>query len=107
LDNEAAGQADTGTGVNSELAYRRSITVKLDTRSWTATMIDSAAQPQAQLASSQGNTQRLAHDNLFTGQGSLSEFSETSPTGDVVFDAHFPAGVNSNRAYRLPWPPAE
>lgn len=103
FDNEAAGQANTGTGVVSELPYSRAATVRIDTRAHTATLIDSDEQPSAQLASSQGNTQLLSNGDLFTGWGSLPEFSETSPRGALVFDAHFPDGVNSYRAYRLPW----
>jgi hypothetical protein len=106
FDNEAAGQANTGTGVVADLPYSRAITVKLDPRARTATLLDSADQPAGQLASSQGNTELLPNGDLFTGWGSLPEFSESSPQGDVVFDAHFPEGVNSYRAYRLPWHPA-
>ena len=103
FDNEAAGQANSGTGVISELPYSRALTVKVDQRSHTATLQDSDNQPRGQLASSQGNAQLLPNGDLFTGWGSLPEFSEASPTGELVFDAHFPAGVNSYRAYRLPW----
>jgi hypothetical protein len=28
----------------------------------------------------------------------------TSPSGQLLFNAEFPAGVNSYRAYRQPWP---
>lgn len=94
------------TGVISELPYSRAVTVKLDRRAHTATLVDSADQPSGQLASSQGNTQLLGNGDLFTGWGSLPELSESDSSGDVVFDAQFPAGVNSYRAYRLPWHPA-
>jgi hypothetical protein len=103
FDNEAAGAANTGTGVSSELPYSRAVTIRIDRRAGTATLIDSADQPESQLASSQGNTQSLPNGNVFTGWGSLPTFSESDPSGDVVFEAHFPAGVNSYRAYRLPW----
>jgi hypothetical protein len=103
FDNEAAGAANTGTGVSSELPYSRAVTIRIDRRSRTATLVDSADQPESQLASSQGNTQALPNDDLFTGWGSLPTFSETDPSGNVVFEAHFPSGVNSYRAYRLPW----
>ncbi|WP_238343043.1 arylsulfotransferase family protein [Nocardioides cynanchi] len=106
FDNEAAGAANTGTGVISELPYSRAVTIELDRRARTATLVDSADQPLDQLASSQGNTQLLGNGDLFTGWGSLPELSESSPSGEVVFDAHFPSGVNSYRAYRLPWHPA-
>jgi len=103
FDNEAAGAANSGSGVSSELPYSRAVTLRVDPRRGTATLVDAADQPQAQLASSQGNTQLLPDGHLFTGWGSLPEFSETDRHGDLVFDAQFPQGVNSYRAYRLPW----
>ena len=103
FDNEAAGAANTGSGVASELPYSRSVTVRIDKRAGTATLLDSDDQPQGELASSQGNTQLLPNGDLFTGWGSLPELSESSPSGELVFDALFPEGVNSYRAYRLPW----
>lgn len=103
FDNEAAGAANTGTGASSELPYSRSVTIRLDRRAGTATLVGSANQPESQLATSQGNTQTLPNGHLFTGWGSLPTFSESDRSGNVVFEAHFPAGVNSYRAYRLPW----
>jgi len=44
--------------------------------------------------------------DLFVGWGSLPYFSEFSPSAKLIFNARFPAGVNSYRAYRLPWHPA-
>ena len=38
------------------------------------------------------------------GWGNLPYFSEFSPSGRLVFNAELPTGVNSYRAYRLPWP---
>jgi hypothetical protein len=37
------------------------------------------------------------------GWGALPYFSEFSPSGQLVFNAEFPAGVNTYRAYLLPW----
>jgi hypothetical protein len=37
--------------------------------------------------------------------GSLPYFSEFDASGNLVFNAHFPAGVNTYRAYLLPWHP--
>ena len=55
-------------------------------------------------AASQGNAQTTRNGDLFIGWGALPYFSEFSPSGHLVFDAAFPAGVNTYRAYRLPWP---
>jgi hypothetical protein len=107
FDNEAAGAANTGSGVISELSNSRAITVRLDLRTHVATLLGSDNQPAGLLAPSQGNAELLRGGNLFVGWGSLPYFSEFSPSGKLIFNAQFPAGVNTYRAYRLPWhPPA-
>jgi Arylsulfotransferase (ASST) len=103
FDNESAGAANTGTGATSELGYSRAVTIRLNTRNHTATLLSSDNQPEAQLAPSQGNAQLIRGGDLFVGWGSLPYFSEFSPSGTLIFNAQFPAGVNSYRAYRLPW----
>jgi hypothetical protein len=55
------------------------------------------------LASSEGNVQTLPNGNLFVGWGADPDFSEITPDGRQIFNGHFPKGVNSYRAYRLPW----
>jgi hypothetical protein len=54
-------------------------------------------------APSQGDAQTTRERNLFVGWGSLPDLSEFSPSGSVLFDADFPTGVNTYRAYLLPW----
>jgi hypothetical protein len=41
--------------------------------------------------------------DLFVGWGSLRYFSEFDSSGQLVLNAEFPTGVNSYRAYLLPW----
>jgi hypothetical protein len=41
--------------------------------------------------------------NLVVGWGALPYFSEFDPWGHLVFNAQFPAGVNTYRAYAFPW----
>lgn len=43
--------------------------------------------------------------DLFVGWGALPYFSEFSPSGQLLFNAEFPAGVTTYRAYRPPWFP--
>jgi len=81
------------------------VTVKVDTRSHTATLINSFNQPEQLAAPSQGNSQRTADGNTVVGWGSLPYFSEYDPYGDLLYNAKFPTGVNSYRAYLLPWNP--
>jgi hypothetical protein len=97
FDNESSG--------TPELPYSRAITVKLNQRRRTATLLSSDAQPEGLSAPSQGNAQTTDEGNLFVGWGALPYFSEFSPSGQLLFNAQFPAGVNTYRAYLLPWNP--
>jgi hypothetical protein len=79
------------------------VTVKLDPWDHVATLVSSIDQPEGLSASSQGNAQTLRDGDIVVGWGSLPYFSEFSHTGQVLFNAEFPSGVNTYRAYRLPW----
>jgi hypothetical protein len=96
FDNESAG--------TPELASSRAIEVKINQRKKTATLIKSWNQPEGQVAASQGDAQTIGHDNLVVGWGALPFFSEFSKSGALLFNAEFPVGVNTYRAYRFQWP---
>ena len=96
FDNESSG--------TPLLSHSRAVTVQLDERARTATLIGSANQPEGLVAASQGNAQTTGNGDLFVGWGALPYLSEFSRSGELIFDARFPDGVNSYRAYRLPWP---
>jgi hypothetical protein len=95
FDNESSG--------TPELATSRAVTVKLDQRSRVATLVASDDQPEGLVAASQGNAQTTSNGDLFVGWGALPYFSEFDPAGQLVFNAEFPTGVNTYRAYLLPW----
>jgi hypothetical protein len=99
FDNESAG--------TPEFPVSRAVTVKLDPRRRTATLIASDDQPEGLVAPSQGNAQTTPDGGLFVGWGALPYFSEFDPSGRLVFNAEFPTGVNTYRAYVLPWRPGE
>src|SRR5579875_1747103 len=103
FDNEAAGAANTGTGVTSELPYSREVTVKLNPATKVATLVASDDQPESGLASSQGDAQPLRHGGEFVGWGSLNSISQFNAGGKLVWNADFPIGVNTYRAYLQPW----
>jgi Arylsulfotransferase (ASST) len=103
FDNESAGIANTGTDALSEFPTSRSVTVKVDPRARTATLVGSFNQPEGLLAPSQGNAQVTGDGNTLVGWGSLPYFSEYDADGDLLYNARFPEGVNSYRAYLLPW----
>jgi hypothetical protein len=96
FDNESSG--------TPLLPSSRALTVKLNFWTHTATLIASDDQPEGLSAASQGNAQTTAQGNLFVGWGALPYFSEFGPSGQLLFNAQFPAGVNTYRAYLLPWP---
>jgi hypothetical protein len=101
FDNESTlGAPDFG--------YSRAIVVHLDPSRKVATLVSSYNQPHGALASSQGNAQSIAGDEggFVVGWGNLPYFSAFDRHGNVTFDAQFPTGVNSYRAYLLPWNPA-
>ncbi|MBO0768060.1 MAG: arylsulfotransferase family protein [Solirubrobacterales bacterium] len=103
FDNESAGTANTGAGASSELSHARVVTIKLDQHTRTAKLVSADNQPEGKVASSQGNGQRLSDGGEFVGWGILPAISEFSATGKLVFNAQFPTGVNTYRAYLLPW----
>ena len=103
FDNESAGTANTGAGASSELSYSRVVTVRIDPRSETATLVAADNQPEGGLASSQGNGQRLPGGGEFVGWGILNSISQFDRRGRLTFNAEFPSGVNTYRAYLLPW----
>jgi hypothetical protein len=105
FDNESAGAANTGAGSTAEFGLSRVVVFKLDTFHHTATLLDSFNQPDALTAPSQGNGQTTADGNLVVGWGSLPYFSEFDQWGDLLFNAEFPTGVNTYRAYLQPWTP--
>ena len=103
FDNESAGTGNTGQDSTSELGYARVVTIKLDPRARTATLLASDDQPTGQVATSQGDGQRLPGGGELVGWGILPEVSEFDAAGKLVFDASFPTGVNTYRAYLEPW----
>jgi hypothetical protein len=97
FDNESSGTA--------LLPYSRAITVKLNPWSKVATLVASDNQPEGLSAASQGNAQTTGDGNLFVGWGILPYISEFDRQGNLIFNAGFPTGVNTYRAYLLPWNP--
>jgi Arylsulfotransferase (ASST) len=96
FDNDSAGTPN--------LPYSRAVTVRLNDRTKVATLVAADNQPEGLSAASQGNAQTTRNGDLFVGWGILPYFSEFSRSGQLLFNAEFPAGVNSYRAYQLPWP---
>jgi hypothetical protein len=105
FDNESAGTANTGSGGLTNLPYSRVDTVQLNPGTHKATLVKTVNQPENLSAPSQGNGQTLPSGDLVVGWGSLPYVSEFSRSGALLFNLQFPTGVNTYRAYRLPWKP--
>jgi hypothetical protein len=97
FDNESAG--------TPQLPYSRAIYVKLNPVDHVATLLASDDQPEGLSAPSQGNAQTTLLGDLFVGWGALPYISEFDPSGHLIFNAEFPTGVNTYRAYLQPWLP--
>ena len=111
-DPEAIGNGeytffdDESDGSTTLLPHSRVVTVKLDLTTRVATLVKSVDQPEGLVAPAEGNAQTTRNGDLFVGWGALPYISEFSPSGHLLFNAEFPAGVSTYRAYRLPWHPA-
>ncbi|MGH3408497.1 MAG: arylsulfotransferase family protein [Streptosporangiaceae bacterium] len=97
FDNDSAG--------TPLLSYSRAVTVRLNYRTRVATLVAADAQPEGLSATSQGDAQTTRNGDLVVGRGALPYFSAFSPSGHLLFNAEFPTGVNTYRAYQLRWPP--
>jgi hypothetical protein len=95
FDNESSGTTVFPTS--------RTVTIRVNLDTHTATLLSSNHQLEGLVAPSQGNAQTTAAGNQFVGWGALPYISEFSPTGSLLFNARFPAGINTYRAYLLPW----
>jgi hypothetical protein len=103
FDNESAGRFNEGVDLSAEFGISRVVRVKLDQRDRTATLVQSDNQPDSLIASSQGNGQLLPGGGEFVGWGNLPYVSQFDHAGDLLFNAEFPVGVNTYRAYLEPW----
>jgi hypothetical protein len=95
FDDESAG--------TPEYSVSRVVTLKLDQRTRTATLISSVDQPEGLVAASQGNGQTTPNGDLVVGWGSLPYFSAFGRSGQLLLNAEFPSGVNTYRAFEFPW----
>ncbi len=88
-----------------DFGYSRAVVLHLDPWRKVATLLASDNQPHGALASSQGNAQPLedGFGGYVVGWGNLPYFSAFDGHGNLTFDAAFPTGVNTYRAYLLPW----
>jgi hypothetical protein len=83
----------------------RGMALELDPEQRTATLIRKFEHPDGILSPTQGSMQQLNGGGAFIGWGGVQPyFTEFGRDGRPVFDARFLAkGVETYRAYRMPW----
>ncbi len=81
----------------------RAVELELNQATMTATLVRRSVHSPALLAGSQGNVQALAGGDWLVGWGQSPWFSEFSPAGTLLFDAHMPAPYESYRVFRQAW----
>jgi hypothetical protein len=81
----------------------RGIVLQLNAQAGTASLVTELTHTPRLVAESQGNFQALPNGDWFMGWGQEPFFSELSPAGKVLFEAHFPPSVQSYRSFRFPW----
>ncbi|HTA12056.1 MAG TPA: arylsulfotransferase family protein [Solirubrobacteraceae bacterium] len=102
LASGAISMFDNGASPK-EHSQSRAIVVSVDDPPNTVTLLQRLTHTPALLAESQGSLQALANGDWFVGWGQEPYFSEFSPTGTLLFDAHFPVHDESYRSFRFPW----
>ena len=94
---------DDGAGPPKVHTQSRGITVRLDDKAKTATLVSEDLHSPALAASFEGNVQALPNGDEFLGWGQQPYFSEFNSQGEAVFDGRFVDSNSSYRAYRSPW----
>ena len=108
FDNSAHG-TETGRGKEvHNYPYSRGKIVKVNTRSWKATLVQSFDAPDGLLAKSQGSTQLLPNGNALVNWGSEGAITEFRADGTPIFHAYLDSGdlgkgVQNYRAFRYNW----
>lgn len=83
--------------------YTRGLVLALDETTMTATIVREVRRSPDLFSSSQANFQQLAGGHDLIGWGSQPVVTEFDGTGTAVWEARYPSGVQSYRAYRQPW----
>jgi len=89
-------------GMESQLPYTRTIFISLDEMNHVATLLNSYAQPNRLISRFQGNMQLTQENSFLVGWGGLPYISAFY-NNSLIFHAKFPSGVQTNRAYFLPF----
>jgi len=102
LPNGELSVFDNG-GVPMVHSQSRGIIVAVNPGSKTDTLVAQYEHSAPLKAGSQGNVELMENGDLFLGWGAEPYFSEFTPSGEVLFDAHLPKKTESYRGYRFQW----
>jgi hypothetical protein len=94
---------DDGGGPPREAPASRGLRLKIDTTTRTVSVAKAYAPKTAVVANAEGNTTPLADGHVFVGWGDQPQATEFDASGGVVWNALFPTGVSSYRAFRVDW----
>ncbi|PKY02315.1 hypothetical protein P168DRAFT_273416 [Aspergillus campestris IBT 28561] len=107
-DNAAHGTEDgRGHEVHTH-PFSQGKIIEVDTKSWSARIVQAFAPPDGLLSKSQGSTQVQPGGNVLVNWGSEGAMTEFRPDGTPIFHAYMDsgdlgAGVENYRAFRYNW----
>jgi hypothetical protein len=81
----------------------RAIVLRLDPATGAVSLLTQLTHTPGLTVESEGNVQELGNGDWFLGWGQEPFFSELSPQGATLFDAHLPVHSRSYRSFRYPW----
>jgi hypothetical protein len=87
----------------TEHSQSRAIVVSVNGQTGAATLTGRFIHSPPLVVESEGSVQALANGDWFVGWGQEPYFSEFSPEGELLFEAHFPAHTRSYRDFRFAW----
>lgn len=94
---------DDGAGPPIVHRESRGLTLKLNPRNRTGTILQADNHDPPLVTEYEGDLQQLPNGLHFLGWGSLPFFSEFDGAGNMVLDGRFVGGNTSYRAYRFAW----
>ncbi len=94
---------DNGSGRTVNERQSRALVIYLNFKTMRATLIHAYTNNPPLRSSSQGSIEPLPDGNAFVGWGYQPYFTEFSRSGRQLFSLHFPAPIQTYRAYRFQW----
>jgi hypothetical protein len=108
FDNSVYGSEDDVDRQIWIYPYSRAKTIRLNTRTWTASLVQQFIPPHNISAKSQGSYQILPNGNGFVNWGSEGQITEFAEDGRVLFHAYLDSGklgsgIHNYRGFKHNW----